>query len=197
MLAVSAAAVGLLVIDWLPSLLPSRIAASLPYWIDLGGTRGTGVWALSLAVLSAVVAGVVPALKVTGKTVQRNMQRAAAGRSGIRLHGMSSPLIVADVAIAVAVVGFVAGMSSYLREAREARLPGRRPTSADESNQRRRERRAGTAASTRRIRSPRCTASKPSPSKVSISKSLNPPSGPTARVIGRPTCLGHSIAAPG
>ncbi|MEE8117669.1 MAG: ABC transporter permease, partial [Gemmatimonadales bacterium] len=119
-LAVSAAGVGLLLIDWLPRLLPARIAASLPYWIDLGVTRGTVVWALSLAVFSAAVAGVVPALKVTGNAVQWNMQRAAAGRSGIRFGGMSSALIVADVAIAVAAVGFAAGMSSYLREAREA-----------------------------------------------------------------------------
>ncbi len=93
---------------------------ALPYWIDLGVTRGTVVWAPSLAVFSAAVAGVVPALKVTGKGVQRNIQRAAAGRSGIRFGGMSSALIIADVAIAVAVVGFAAGMSSYLREAREA-----------------------------------------------------------------------------
>ncbi len=119
-LAVSAAGVGLLLIDWLPSLLPSVIAEAMPYWIDLGVTSGTVFWALSLAVFSAAVAGVVPALKVTGKAVQRNIQRAAASRSGIRFSGMSSALIVADVAIAVAVVGFAAGISDYLRQARDA-----------------------------------------------------------------------------
>ena len=58
----------------------------------------TAYWALSLAALSAAVVGVVPALKVTGKAVQRNLQRTAAGRSGIQFGGFSSALIVVDVA---------------------------------------------------------------------------------------------------
>ena len=37
----------------------------LPYWVDFGITRQTVMWALSLAVLSAGVVGVVPALNVT------------------------------------------------------------------------------------------------------------------------------------
>ena len=76
-----------------------------PYWTDLGVTRVTVVWALSLAVFSAAVVGVVPALKLTGKTLQQNIQRAAAGRSGIRFGGVSSALIITDVALAVATVG--------------------------------------------------------------------------------------------
>jgi len=115
-LAVSAAGVGLLLIDWLPSLLPSAIAEFVPYWIDVGVTGGTILGAFFLAVFSAAVVGIVPTLWATGQAVQRNIQRAAAGRSGIRFGGMSSALIVADVAIAVAVVGFAAGISDLLRE---------------------------------------------------------------------------------
>ena len=111
-LAVVAAGVGVLFFTWLPSyLMPADLAQVLPYWIDFGVTPGTALRALSLAAFSAVVAGVVPALKVTGKGVQRNIQSADAGRSGIRVGRVSSALIVIDVAIAVAVVGLAAGLS--------------------------------------------------------------------------------------
>ena len=88
----------------------------LPYWVDFGVTRQTIMWALSLAVLSACVVGVVPALKVTGKRVQQNIQRAKARRSGVRFGGMSSALIVADVALAVATVAFGMGISDGISE---------------------------------------------------------------------------------
>ena len=108
-----AAGVGLLFADWITmNAIDWEISAGLPYWIDFGVTRETVFWALSLAAFSAAVVGVVPALKVTGKAVQRSMQRAAAGRSGIRFGGMSSALLIADVALAVAAVG-VAVVFSY------------------------------------------------------------------------------------
>jgi hypothetical protein len=62
------------------------------------------------AAASATVAGVVPAIRLTGKKVQENIQRAEAGRSGIKFGGITSTLIVADVAVAVAVVGLAVGM---------------------------------------------------------------------------------------
>jgi hypothetical protein len=86
----------------------------LPYWLDFGVDRWTVVWALSLAVLSAGLVSVVPALKATGKAVQRNIQHAAARRSGVRFGGISSALIVADVALAVATVGVGVGLSDRL-----------------------------------------------------------------------------------
>ena len=57
---------------------------------------------------------VVPTLKATGKAVQRNIQHAAARRSGVRFGGISSALIVADVALAVATVGVGVGLSDRL-----------------------------------------------------------------------------------
>ena len=50
----------------------------LPYWIDLGVTQSTVLKAMLLAVFSAGVAAIVPALRVTGKRVQHNIQRARA-----------------------------------------------------------------------------------------------------------------------
>ena len=116
-LAVLAVGVGLLIAD---RIILSRLSRfdwfldELPYWLDFGVTRETVFWALSLAVFSAAVVGVVPALKVTGKAVQRNVQRTAAGRSGMRFGGMSSVLIVADVALAVVTVGVAVVFSSGL-----------------------------------------------------------------------------------
>ena len=116
--AVLAAGVGLLLadrisvrFDWMENLLP--------FWVDLGVTPATVLKALLLAVFSAGAVSVVPALKVTGKAVQRSMQRAAAGRSGVRFGGMSSALVVADVMLTVATVGLAVGLWNGLTEARD------------------------------------------------------------------------------
>ncbi len=117
--AVLAAGVGLLIadrvslsgFDWLLNLLP--------YWIDLRVTPGTVFWALSLAVLSAGLVSVVPALKVTGRAVRLNIQRASAGRAGLRFGGISSALIIADVTLAVATLGLAVGLSDGLTEVRD------------------------------------------------------------------------------
>jgi hypothetical protein len=92
------------------------LLALLPWWIDPGVTLQTVLWALGLAVISAVVAGVVPALKVTGKGLQRSMQQAGTGRGTIRFGGVSAALVVADVAVAVAAVAVVVTLSERLIE---------------------------------------------------------------------------------
>ncbi len=113
-----AAAVGLLVADRVAIyfLAVPGVEAGLPHWSDLRVSAESVAWALALAIVSAVIAGVVPALRVTGKAVQRNMQRAAAGRSGVRFGGMSSALIVADVGFAVAACGMAVAFSKALPE---------------------------------------------------------------------------------
>jgi FtsX-like permease family/MacB-like periplasmic core domain len=119
-LAVSAGGVGLLILHWLPARMLSVVTSELPYWIDTGVRRGTILQALSLAAFSAAVAGVVPALIVTGKAVHRNIQRSQADRSGIRFGRMSGALIVADIAIAVVVVGLTVGLADRSWWAAEA-----------------------------------------------------------------------------
>jgi len=88
----------------------------LPYWADLRVGRETVVWAISLAVVSAGLVSVVPALKVTGASVQQNIQRAAAGRSGIRFGGVSSALIIVDVMLAVVAIGVAVGLSDVFTQ---------------------------------------------------------------------------------
>jgi predicted permease len=107
-LAVVAAGVGLLLAE-VASRRLGFMDRLLPYWFDLGITPRTAVWALALAVVSAALVGIVPGLKVTGRAVQKNIQRAAAGRTGVRFGGVSSALIVTDVALAVMAVGLAFG----------------------------------------------------------------------------------------
>jgi predicted permease len=124
-LALGAVVLGLLVFQWSllrveGMLLASETVRFPPYWLDFGFTWPAVVGALAVAMFAASVAGVLPALKVTGTRIQENIQRAQAGRSGVRFGGVTGALIVADVAIAVAVVGLAVGMAGQLREALDA-----------------------------------------------------------------------------
>jgi predicted permease len=122
-LALSATGLGLLAWHGLLVRVESRLLAAEsvtfpPYWMHFGLTADVVIGALLVALLSATLAGVLPALKVTGSKIQENIQRAQAGRSGIRFGGVTSTLIVADVAIAVAVVGLAAGIAGQLHDTR-------------------------------------------------------------------------------
>jgi len=118
-LAVLASGLGLalmaMVMDVTGKVIPSRLSAALPYWIDWSIGGRMALRGLSLAALSAVVAGVVPALRFTGASVQSRIQRARARRTGSRFGGLSGILIVVDVAVAVTAVGFAATAYDLVR----------------------------------------------------------------------------------
>lgn len=102
--AILAAGIGVFVID--RTLKTVNLAAlagesAMPYWLSIGVTPTTMVSALVLAAISATVAGVVPAIRITGRAVYQNMR----GQSGIRFGKLTSMLIVADIAVAIAAVG--------------------------------------------------------------------------------------------
>lgn len=99
LLAVLAAGVGLLGLQAVATVPGSLMA--LPFWVDFGVSLQTAGLALSLAAFSAVIAGVVPALKATGKRVHASVQRASGGGSGIRFGVGYSALIVGEVAVAL------------------------------------------------------------------------------------------------
>jgi predicted permease len=116
-LALAAAGIGLAILAWIPGLVPPDVMDRLPYWIDLGITPRLALRALALAGVSAVAAGVVPAWRFTGANVQETIQRARSGRSGVRFGGVTSALVVVDVAVCVAVIGFSVSLADYLRDA--------------------------------------------------------------------------------
>jgi predicted permease len=117
LLASIAAGLGVLAVDRAIDRIPwQRLAgeAALPYWLDLGVPAAVLPWAFVLALVSATVAGVAPALRITRKDVRADLRAAEAGRSGIRFGGITGGLIVADVAVAVGVIAFSVGIGRYL-----------------------------------------------------------------------------------
>jgi len=112
-LAVLSAGVGLFAVERILGWMNLAVLAGqsrLPYWLDLGVTGHTVFLALALAVVSATVAGVVPAIRITGRGVRGNLRRAESGGSGFRFGGVTSTLIVADIAVSVAAVGLAVNL---------------------------------------------------------------------------------------
>jgi predicted permease len=113
-LTVCAAGVGLLLMEAVIYFLARTVEpfGLLPYWVDPHLTPRIGCLALGLAVLSAAVAGVIPALKATGKKVQANLQQVAARGATLRFGLGSTALIVTEVVLSV---GFLAMGSVLIR----------------------------------------------------------------------------------
>lgn len=112
-LAVASAGLGLVLGDQFGKAFARRAFVEAPFWFDLGVRPKTAALALSVAVFCALIAGVVPALKSTGRAVQRSLQNARAG-SSVRFGGASTVLIVAEVAMAVGFLIVGATLSSAL-----------------------------------------------------------------------------------
>jgi putative ABC transport system permease protein len=81
---------------------------ALPYWIDLSLSPATVVYTAGLAVLAAAIVGVVPALKATGRGLDQGLKQLSARGSRMHLGRTWSAMIVAQVAIAVALLPFAA-----------------------------------------------------------------------------------------
>jgi predicted permease len=79
------------------------MAGVMPFWITYGLTPSTVLYAFILAVVAALIMGVLPGLKATGRRLSANLQELH-GRTGTRLGSMWSTLIVAQVAVAVAIL---------------------------------------------------------------------------------------------
>lgn len=122
-LALLAAGVGVFLLDTALERLDFAAWAgveALPYWLTLDVTGRGVLSALALAVLSATVAGVVPALRITGRNVSDNIRRANADRSGIRFGGVIGALVVADVAVSVVAVAVSVAMVGQMTDATRA-----------------------------------------------------------------------------
>jgi predicted permease len=74
-----------------------------PFWARSGRDPMTLLYVVGLTVLAAVVAGVLPGLKATGRSVRVGLSREGAG-NGMRLGGGWTALIVLQVALAVTVL---------------------------------------------------------------------------------------------
>jgi putative ABC transport system permease protein len=79
------------------------LSQGLPFWITFELSPGAVIYAFALGVLAAIIMGVLPGLKATGGTLTANLHELH-GRSGSRLGATWTMLIVAQVAVAVAVL---------------------------------------------------------------------------------------------
>jgi putative ABC transport system permease protein len=104
-LSVVGAATGLVLADIALGRIEALIPAngSVPFWLDFELSLRTVIYALGLAALAAVIMGVLPGLKATGSTLNANL-RDLNGRTATRLGPMWTTLVVAQVAVAVAVL---------------------------------------------------------------------------------------------
>jgi predicted permease len=73
----------------------------VPFWTDYGLRSATVLYTVGLAFAAAVLVGVLPALKATGRGLQADLRRLGGG-TGITLGKVWTVLIVAQVAVAVA-----------------------------------------------------------------------------------------------
>jgi putative ABC transport system permease protein len=79
------------------------INGTMPFWTHFDVSIGTVIYALGLAVLAAVIMGVLPGLRATGSRFNATLHELN-GRTGTRLGPMWTTLVVAQIAVAVAVL---------------------------------------------------------------------------------------------
>ena len=108
-LSAMAAAVGIavaqLALVQLNALVDQIGGEQIPFWMHFGISPGVILYVAGLTVLAAVIVGLFPALKATRRRVTANLQQlSAGGGSGMRLGRTWTVLIVAQVAIAVAIL---------------------------------------------------------------------------------------------
>ena len=88
---------------WVMRIVEGEIlrGGKLPFWFDDRLSPATLLYDAALTLLGAVIAGVVPALKVTRGLATR-LKQATAGGGGLQFGGLWTAVIVAQVAVTVA-----------------------------------------------------------------------------------------------
>jgi putative ABC transport system permease protein len=87
-----------------------------PYWLEIGVSGQVIAYVVVLALVAAVLIGVLPALQATGRRVQAGLQQFSARGAGMQLGRTWTALIVLQVAIAVATLpGAIAKTEGLLR----------------------------------------------------------------------------------
>jgi putative ABC transport system permease protein len=111
-LSLLAAALGLLIAQFgYRQIFAMSDTRFLPYWIGDRGLSAAAIpYAVGLAVLAALLVGVMPALRATGSQLQSTLRQLGGGTE-MRMGSTWTVLIVAQVAIAVAVLPVVLGLA--------------------------------------------------------------------------------------
>ena len=91
-------------------VLMGSTGAEQPFWVNHGLSGPGMAYVLSLTLLAAVIAGVLPGLQSTSSSVQQSLTRFNS-QSSPRLGGTWTALIVIQVAVAVAALPLATGMA--------------------------------------------------------------------------------------
>jgi len=108
-LALAATVLGLAAValgaQWFTRLLWDVTQGQIPFWLDDSLNVTTVLYALVLAVLVSLVAGVMPALKATSSRARARLRHSAgAGDSALRFGGLWSAVIVVQVVFTVLIL---------------------------------------------------------------------------------------------
>jgi predicted permease len=125
-LSAAAAALGLGIVRFTARQVDALVErlGGMPFWMDVGLiSASVGWYVLALTVLGAVIVGAVPALQATGRRAQAGLQQTAASLSGWKLGRTYTALIVAQVALAVAILP-AAAASAWMAIAYSLAEPG-------------------------------------------------------------------------
>ncbi|HKN68896.1 MAG TPA: ABC transporter permease [Gemmatimonadaceae bacterium] len=89
----------------------------VPFWFDPKLSPATVLYAVGLTVVAAIIAGVMPALKIT-RGLHSSLKQNTAGAGGVRFSGVWTIVIVAQVAMTVAfpaIVAFERGQARHIQ----------------------------------------------------------------------------------
>jgi hypothetical protein len=73
----------------------------LPFWFLGGISATTWTYTILLTLLASAIAGVLPALKVTGRSLAAGIRESAAGVAGLRMGGIWTAFIITQIAATV------------------------------------------------------------------------------------------------
>ena len=107
------AAAGLMISSVALKQVEAIAGSSVPFWWRYSVGPDTIFYAFVLAVVAAFIMGVLPGLKATGQRLSANLQELH-GRTGTRLGSMWTTMIVAQVAVAVAILPAAVFLTWYV-----------------------------------------------------------------------------------
>ena len=73
----------------------------LPFWFVGGISATTWTYAILLTLLASAIAGVLPALKITGRSLATGIRESAAGVASLRMGGIWTAFIITQIAATV------------------------------------------------------------------------------------------------
>ncbi len=75
-----------------------------PFWMSFGMDSTVILFVIGITVLSAVAAGLLPAMRSTGKGMNDNLKEEGRGSSGLRLGRVTSGIVIGEVAVSCALL---------------------------------------------------------------------------------------------